>query len=220
MDVRRKLLLALVIGGLGCDREIPVTQVTTTVGYKVAGRISDGLGNPLQGVKVKLYFTFDPVDGNAAPSTTFDVTNSVQVIRVTVNDRDNKVIRTLYNGVHSTGSMRVDWNRKDASGNDVPSSVYTIQYIIDNQVRKSYSVTVDKTITALSDSLGVYSIPDKFLPVGFYPVPLYNADSSKYYGQYQIGSEVGLEFITPVRTKSAYVSLTKGYVSQVDVIMN
>ncbi len=220
MEVRVKFVAALILILFGCERQTPVDESPGTEGYRIQGRITDGLGNSLVGVKVKLYYDFYFIDGNPAPSTTYDVTNSVQVIRVTVNDRDNNVVRTLYNGTHSTGTMRVDWNRKDLQGNDMPSSVYTIQYWVDNQLKKSYPVTVNGTVTAVSDSLGAYVIPDKFLPVGFYPVPTYSSDSSKYYGQYQVAGNVGLDFVTPIRTKTAFVTLTKGFVSQVDIVFN
>jgi len=211
-------LIALFLAG--CEREIPVeSNDDSTEGYEIVGHVIDGLGNPVPGVGVKVYYDYQFVDNNEPPPMEFQVTNSVQIIKVNVYDSSDRVLRTLYNGAHALGIMQVEWNKKNLLGKDVPSGVYTVRYLINNEVRMSYPVTVDRTITTVTDSTGSYALTDTNLPVGFYPVPLYSVDNEEYFGQFRVTNFVALEFITEARTRSVIVSLSKGNVNRVDITL-
>ena len=213
------IVVFLSLALFGCERDFPIIIGNETEGYQIVGKLTDVLGNPVVQVPIKMYYDFQHVDDNLPASTDFDVTNGAQVIRVRVYDSENRLIRTLYNGVHNVGTMRIVWNKMIAQGVFAPSGVYTVQFIIENEVRKSYPVVVNETITAVTDTSGAFEFSDKHLPVGFYPVPLYSSDNSQYYGQFRITNVVALEFITEATTKAVLVSLSKGTISRVNVIL-
>jgi hypothetical protein len=178
-----------------------------------------GIGNPIPNSPIKLYYDFQYVDTDPPPTPEFEVTNGAQVIRVSVYDRDERLIRTLYNGVYPVGTMRIEWDKKISSSTFAPSGVYEVRFIVSGETRKSYPVTVDETITAVTDTAGAFTISDKHLPVGFYPVPQYSEDNSEYYGQFRITDVVYLEFITPMSSRAVLVNLTKGTISKVNIAL-
>jgi hypothetical protein len=200
-----------------CERDIPPTAgAETTVGYQIEGFVLDGLGNPVRGLPIALYYDYGLVDTGPPPSKTFQPGDPNDVVRVTVFDRSNRPLRTLFQGkALEEGFLEIDWDQKDVVGNPVPSGVYTVQYIVGGQTKKSYPVVVSGNVTARTDTSGRYVIPDEYLPVDFYPVPLYSADSSSFLGNYRITPYVILEFqLQPSRY--AYVMLTRDQITTFD----
>jgi hypothetical protein len=214
---RWHLVSALALLVLACEREIPpVIETESFSGYRIEGIVSDRLGNPVRGVPIALSYDYELVDDAPPPSKTYEVVDENKSIRVAVYDRENRLLRLLFQGHASPGPLLVGWDQSDNIGNPVPSGVYSVQYIVDSQLKMSYPVTVSGAVTARTDSLGHYVIPDKNLPVGFYPVPLYSSDGRSYLGSYRISSYMVLEFqLEPKR--AAGVVLMKDQVTRVDI---
>ena len=207
----------VVFGLLGCEREALVVPDEAVEGYEISGKLIDGLGSPLVGIPVRLYYDFQYIDDGEPESPNFQVTNGAQVIRVSVYDSEGLLVRTLYNGTYPVGTMRVEWDRKLSSTVFASNGVYTVQFRVDGELRKSYPVIVDEMVTAMTDSVGFFVISNKHLPVGFYPVPLYTEDNAVYLGQFRITEVVLLEFVLPTFSKLALVTLTKGSTTPVNV---
>ncbi|MCI0563338.1 MAG: hypothetical protein MN733_33090 [Nitrososphaera sp.] len=204
---------------MGCEREFPATPGEETEGYEIAGRVTDALGNPIADVSIKVYYDFEFVDYDPPVEPYYEVENSSETIRVSVYDGDDNLIRTLYNGTHPLGEMSIAWDKRLFSGSLAPSGVYAVRVIIAGEVRKEYFVTVDETITAVTDANGEFRLVNKNLPVGFYPVPLYYPNE-EYAGQHRITNFVALEFIYDNTSfRAVYVSLNRGSVSRVNIAL-
>ena len=79
----------------------------------------------------------------------------------------------------------------------------------------SYPVVIDGAVSAVTDVTGHYVIPNRSLPVGFSPAPVYASDDSTYLGNFAITSTIVLELDLDV-VRSAQVSLTKDQVTRFD----
>lgn len=210
----------IIVFCLGCERDTQLLSVDTTAGYKIQGTVTDRIGNPVVGVNVSVWYDYDLVDRNPAPTKDFTVTDSTKTLSVVVRNRADQTIRTIFSGTLVPGNRTYDWDMKDANGNDPPASTYTVHYLVDGVSQKSYSVTVSGTIVALTDVQGKYTIPDNNLPIGFYPVPIYSFDKSVYFGNHRIVSSVRLAFTTTARAKEVVVNLSKDVVKKVDVTLD
>jgi len=200
-----------------CEREIPpAAEPVTTTGYQIQGFVLDRLGNPVRGLPIALYYDYELVDTGPPPSKIFRASDPSAIVRVTVFDSGNRPLLTLFQGrPPEEGDLEIDWDKKDAFGNPVPSGAYTVEYIVGGQTKMSYPVVVSGNVVATTDTSGHYIIPDQYLPVDFYPVPLYSADSSRYLGNYQITPYMVLEFrLQPSRYAS--VLLTKDQITYLD----
>ena len=204
----------------GCERDTQLLSVDTTSGYKVQGSVTDRIGNPVVGVNVSVWYDYDLVDRNPAPSKDFAVTDSTKTVSVVVRDRADQVIRTIFSGTLPAGNHIYDWDMRAANGSDPPASTYAVHYLVDGVSQKSYSVTVSGTIVSLTDVQGQYTIPDDNLPIGFYPVPLYSFDKSIYYGNHRIVPSVRLAFTTSARSKEVVVTVARDVVKKVDVVLD
>lgn len=205
---------------LGCQRDTQLLSVDTTAGYKIQGIVTDRIGNPVAGVNVSVWYEYDLVDRNPAPSKDFSVTDSTKTVSVVVRNRADQVIRTIFSGTLPAGNHVYDWDMKNANGTDPPSSTYTVHYLVDGVSQKSYSVTVSGTVVVVTDVQGQYTIPDENLPVGFYPVPLYSFDKSVFYGNHRIAASLRMAFTTSARTKEVFVNVAKDVVKKVDVVLD
>jgi hypothetical protein len=212
----------IALTSLSCEREFALPETSVEVdGYEIHGRITDRFGNPVRDVPIRLYYQMVLVDQNPPPSTEFQVTSASQNIRVVVLDRKQRQRFVLYDGVHPVGEMNVVWNGKDANGADMPSGVYMVHYLVDGQSRKSYPVTVNGTVTARTDSTGFFRIADEHLPVGFYPVPVYSSDGTRYMGSHRIGEGVGLQLVLEnLPPRNVFVMLARGVPSRVELSLN
>ncbi len=205
----------------GCEREVPSFEDRTDQpeidGYMIMGKLSDQFGNSLRDVPVVLYYDYIFVDANPPPSKTYQVTDGSKPVLVRVASRSGVPFRILFNDTVSPGPLTVEWDEKDAAGNLVPSGVYHVQYVVENVVRMSYPVTVTGRVTAVTDSLGRFTIGNENLPIGFYPVPKSASDGSRYLGNHRIVPFVTLQFLLEERRRSVYVSLTKNQIKRLDL---
>lgn len=204
----------------GCEREIPLASIgePEISGYRIEGTLTDRLGTPYRDIPIQLFYDYEFVDSNDPPSKEFEVTEPAKIIRVGVYDRNDHLKRILFNGRAEPGPFVVLWDQKESNGVLAISGVYTVRYTVDEQTKKSYPVTVSGNVTARTDSLGKFLIPDVNLPIDFYPVPLYNSDSSIYYGNHRIIPYVVLQFaLAENNNRSVYFRLEKNRVTHKDV---
>jgi hypothetical protein len=214
------MIVVLLGAMLGCERELPyqVPSEKPVVGYQVEGYITDHLGVPLKGVRVALWYDYELVDTIRPPTPSFFVDDSTKTVSVQVLNRGRRVIAVLFQGRSPVGLLDTEWDRRDASGLPVPSGIYTVDFSLNGVSRASYKVVNDGAVTAVTDSLGHYVIPDENLPVGFYPVPRYSSADSHFFGNYRITPSVALELYLDVHRGSS-LSLTKDQVTRRDFII-
>jgi hypothetical protein len=213
-----RLAIALVLGGtLGCEREVPFepTPDQPINGYQLEGYVTDRLGTPVRGLRIALWYDYGYIDSNDPPPRQFTVSDSTMNLIVSVRDAGGNVRRILFEGHTSVGAHSYSWDQKDSFGDEIPSGVYTVDFSVNGVSKYSYTVIVDGAVSAVTDSLGHYVIPNDLLPVGFYPAPLYGSDDSTFVGNYQITSYVTLEFYLGGHP-SAGVSLTQDQVTRFD----
>ncbi len=216
------LWMATALTLMGCEREIPFTvdrndDDDEIQGYRIVGKLSDRIGNPLRDVAVSVFYDYVFVDDNAPPTKTYQVEQGSDTVVVQVVDRKGFPLRVLFRDQISPGPLTVEWDEKDAVGNVAPSSVYHVQYLVRNEVKHSYPVTISGTLVTYSDSLGQFTIPDDNLPIDFYPVPLSSSDGSRYLGNHRIIPYVTLRFTAEGINNGAYVSLIKNEIKRIEI---
>jgi hypothetical protein len=114
--------------------------------------------------------------------------------------------------------LNVEWDKKDAFGRLVPSGIYTVEFNLNGVHKASNTVIVDGAVTAVTDSLGHYIIPDQNLPIGFYPVPRYSSYDSEFMGNYSITSLVSLELYLDTHRGTSF-SVTKDQITRYDFVI-
>ena len=214
-------LLVILLGGVsGCQRELPYqpSPEQPIIGYQIEGYVTDHLGVPLRGVRVGLWYDYEFVDTLQPPSTTFFVNDPTRDVEVRVLDRYQKLLAILIAGRYPLGPLNVEWDKKDAFGRLVPSGVYTVEFTLNGVHRASYTVVVDGAVSAVTDSLGHYVIPNMNLPIGFYPVPRYSPYDSQFTGNYSITSWIALELYLDIHRETS-VSVTKDQITRYDFVI-
>ncbi len=209
-------LVPALCGVAACERDLPfvVPPPEPISGYQLEGYVTDRLGIPVKNLPIALWYEFDYVDG-IAPYRMFYVDNSNASSLVRVLDHNNRVKRVLFQGRAQLGVLDIAWDQEDSLGHLVPTGIYTIEFREDGVQKNSYTSIVNGNVTATTDSLGHYMISDDFLPVGYYPAPLYNNDDTNFLGNYQISSYVVLEFYLPTH-RATSVTLTPDQVTRLD----
>jgi hypothetical protein len=204
----------------GCERELPFEAPAEKPisGYQIEGYVTDHLGNPLKSVRVALWYDYEFVDTLRPPPSSFYVDDATKIARIRVLNRSQIVVAVVFEGLAPAGFMDLEWNKRDAFGNPVPSGVYTVEFSLGGVSRTSYSVVVDGAVTAVTDSLGHYVIQNERLPVGFYPVPRYSSLDSHFLGNYRITPLVVLELYLDIH-RGTSVTLTKDRVTRRDFVI-
>jgi hypothetical protein len=211
------VILVGMAGVLGCERDLPymATADQPINGYQIEGYVTDKLGIPIKGLKIALWYDLDYIDSNTPPSRQFLVDDTTAIARVIVVDPQNKLRRVLFQGRAKLGFLDFEFDLRDSAGVLLPTGIYTISFSLNGITKGSYSQVVNGAVTAVTDSLGHYVIPNDFLPIGFYPAPIYAGDGVTFIGNYQISPYVYLEFYLPVH-RSASVTLTQNQITRFD----
>ena len=193
-DLALVALTAIAVSG--CERELPfessVSQSIT--GYRVEGYVTDRLGVPVKSVRITLWYDFVSIGNTNPPSHSLFVDDPNKSVVLRVLDIQNRVVKVLYNGRAPVGELDYSWNNTDSVGKQAPSGVYKMEFLLGGFVRNSYTIIVNGVVSAVTDSLGHYVIPNENLPVDFSPAPLYSSDGKRFLGNYQITPYIVLDF--------------------------
>ena len=202
-------------GLLGCQRDLPyVAQQSETPisGYQLEGYITDALGTPVKGLRIALWYDYYFLDNVAPPPQQFTVDDTTKVALVVVTDLTNNVKRVLYQGRSKLGDLHISWDKTDSLGRPVPSGVYKIIFTEGGVTKSSSTIVVEGAVTAVTDSLGHYVVYSGSFPIGFSPAPLYSSSDGTFLGNYEIATDIRLEFyLDPHR--SAYLTMTPDQVT-------
>ncbi len=193
---RLTLTLLAAVAASGCERELPFeSKVNQSItGYQVEGYVTDRFGIPVKNVRVALWYDFSPLGNTIPPSRSLFVDDTGKTVLLRALDNQNRVLKVLFTGRAPVGELDYAWNNTDSLGRKVPSGVYKIEFRLGGVIRNTYTVLVNGAVSAVTDSLGRYLIPNENLPVGFSPVPLYSTDGRRFLGNYQITPFIILEF--------------------------
>jgi hypothetical protein len=184
-----------VLGVVACERELlPLDPSLVISGYEIRGTVSDRFGNPINGVEVSIDYTLEWVDGGPEPVRVYEVPLLGESITVSVVSRDGRTAFVEALGMQPGGPFSYVWDGRDVLGQLVTPGVYEVRYQSAAGIRRTYPVLISGTRATTTDSLGRFSIPDRELPVGFYPVPEYSPSGTTYYGNLRVTSEVVLGF--------------------------
>jgi hypothetical protein len=211
------VILAGVAGVIGCERDLPymVSADQPISGYQVDGYVTDKLGIPIKGLKIALWYDLDYIDSDSVPSRKFLVDDTAKIVRVVVFDQQNRLRRVLFQGRTELGLLDFGFDLRDSAGVLLPTGIYTISFSMGGVTKGSYTQVINGAVTAVTDSLGHYTIPKEALPVGFYPAPIYAANGITFTGNFQVSSFIILEFYLPVH-RSTSVTLTKDQITRFD----
>lgn len=194
------LILGLTVALLSGCRDINLLDAReTTEGYRIVGTVLDGLDNPIAGLGVRLSYGAEYVSGSPVPQREYILQSPGEFVLVDVYSLKGNHIRSLYAGTPAGTSLFVQWNKRNNAGALVPSGIYFVRYTVNGSPRHSYTVVVDGHVSATTDSNGVFIIPDDFLPVGYYPAPLYSGTDA-FLGNHRIQNLAYLEFTVGANT--------------------
>ncbi|MBI5022474.1 MAG: hypothetical protein HZB59_13650 [Ignavibacteriales bacterium] len=161
-------------------------------GYEVRGRVSTANGIPIDSVQVSLYYYYDYVGNKQLDTVEIIITDTMQVLDVTVFTNKFKEVRKIFSGrwgilgpVH-----HIYWNGRDDNNLPAPSGLYYMVFTLDSTVVKQNKMIIDGNVTTVTDYYGRFALPDETLPVGVL-FDAYNDDGS-FHGVLKIEPKIAL----------------------------
>ncbi|MBM4167879.1 MAG: hypothetical protein FJ215_01775 [Ignavibacteria bacterium] len=224
MNIFRFLIYSAVAAAgflLGCERDLPIDPSSREVeGYLIEGRVTNRFGIPLTNIDIRLDFDLILVDQNDPAPRYYIVRNPGEFVTVVVQEDRGGTVRTLASNNYPGGRIEYAWDEKLPGGELAPSGLYHVRYLVNGQPRYSYPVLVTNTVTARTNAEGLFVIPDRRLPIGYEPVPVYGSNNSFFYGNHRVGTRVFLGFLLGGRTRVLSVHPSKNRATRFDVIIN
>ena len=202
----------------GCERDIPVAATSTipVSGYRIEGTITDGLRRPLVGVPIRLFYDPTFVGTDSIPTMSYLLQAVNEFVRVLVYTSSGQFVRSLFAQTVTDTAIVIIWDQRSDAGVPVASGLYSVQYRVGSEIRKSYDVIVDGNITATTDSAGFYSVNETNLPVGAV-VQYYNGLT--FLGWYRLEPSVFLQIDAPTLNRIYHVALEKNIVTEFSLIV-
>lgn len=203
----RVLLLFFLIISFSCREIEPYDNPENVQGYRLEGVLTTVNGIRIGGALVELYYYYNYYSDKPIDTMQAIVTDPSQIVDVSVYTIDNQYLRTIYNGpAGMTGPLpHYDWDGKDDLGNSVPSGKYLIRISIDSGIIKFSTAIIDGHVTAVTDQMGRFVIPNENLPVGeLFDVYSLNGN---FFASYQVRDYIALVFIVGDR-RSQFQSIT------------
>lgn len=191
----RSFLLLLCFAALSCREIEPYYDPEYVRGYQVNGILTTANGIPVDSAGVQLYYYYRYYGDQPVDTTEAIVTDSSQMIDVSVYTKEYVFLKTLYSGrAGFTGRIPyIDWDGNDSQGVSMPSGKYLIRYVIDSVFIKYSTTVLHGQVSVLTDGWGNFSIPNECLPVGeIFDIYYLNG---QYYVTYQVEPRIALVFI-------------------------
>jgi hypothetical protein len=220
MKYSGKYLMVILVLSAGCDRQIPILENSSIVGYEVQGTVTDQIGNPVPNVDVFLDYTANLVGADTAPTRRYFVPDPSVPVQTVVVNWSKQVIRVLTPLQSYFGWYQEFWDGKDSTGSVPPSGIYYIEYVVGGAVKFSYNQLVSGGQVATTDTKGQYTIPIQYLPVDSASVPDFSAYDSSYVGNLLISNDVILTFQYPTHIQQVERTLNKGQVTIINIVFH
>jgi hypothetical protein len=190
----QRVLLLLCVASFSCREIEPFYGSQNIQGYQVDGILTTSNGIPIEGARVELYYYYRYNSEQSVDSVQAVVTDSSQMIDVSVYTTDYEYLKTLYSGrAGMTGLIPYYvWDGKDWHGDTLPSGKYLIRYVIDNTIIKYSTTILEGHVSAVTDYRGMFSISNEHLPIG----ELFDVYflSGQFYASYQVEERIELVF--------------------------
>lgn len=220
MKHRGKYLVMFVVLMTGCERPIPVSDVTPpVVGYEVQGTVTDQIGNPVPNVKISVDYYWSSVYADSAATRSYFVSDPTASVQAVVANWNGDIIRVLTQPQTHYGTYEVLWDGKDSTGFLPPSGIYYVEYLVNGVLRFSYNQIVTGGQVAVTNAQGQYTIPIQYLPVDSSSVPLFSSYDSTYVGNIIISNQVIFTFSYPTNVHQIQRTLTKGQITIINLVL-
>lgn len=153
---------------LSSCREIqPLDSRSAIQGYQLEGTVTSSNGIPVDGVDVRLYYSYQYISATRVDTQIVRVTDPTRPVGVSVYSSNFNFVRELFLGYMPVGVVpRWPWDGNDQNGNPVPSGKYLVRYSVDTAIVKFSPVIVEGHITVKSDAAGEFILNSRFLPIG------------------------------------------------------
>jgi hypothetical protein len=191
----RAIILLLCLATFSCREIEPYYNTDEVQGYQVNGILTTANGLPIDSASVVLYYYFKYYNDQPADTIPVVVTNPTQLVDISVYSEEYEYVRTLFSGPAGiTGAFpHYAWDGNDWRGVPVPSGKYLIRYAIDNNLIKYSVYILQGQVTTLTNSRGMFTIPNRNLPVGEI-FDIYSING-QYYVTYQVEERIALVFV-------------------------
>lgn len=203
---------------ISCREIIPFDDSDSITGYQINGYVSNASGTPLGDVSVFLSYEYVKISNTPLDTIVVAVVKDSSLVSIDVLSENKKLIKNLFTGWRSTGLLpRYTWSGEVSNNLFVSPGYYYIRYSIDSEIKKEVPITVERTKTASTDSVGKFIIPNINLPVNKI-VDRYDT-SNRYLGTYVVTEWVFLELYHGSAYRRGRVELKKDVITRVSITM-
>jgi hypothetical protein len=192
--VRPVLLILSCLAALSCREVQPLGLPDQEIaGYSLKGTVLTLSGIPVDGVEVRLWYTYTLSSEGPVDTSRPVVTDPTKVVSVAVYTPDGTFVRQLYLNYRPPGPVpRIQWDFVDQDGNFVPSGEYQVRYAFDTAVVKVERRIAQGLPSAVSDGEGEFRLGPERLPVGR-TYDIYTIGNT-YAGTYTVMASIDMEF--------------------------
>lgn len=191
-----RFILLVIVGAFAwsCREVTPFEpSYTPASGYVLSGTVTTANGIPLDSVDVILWYTFGIANTPPVDTASVIVTDSTRIVDIGVYNSREEFVRQIFLGYRSTGPIRrVSWDGTDQNSNPVPTGKYIVRYSFDTTIMKNEIRIVHGRSTAMTNSLGRFTLGNDVLPVS-QVFDLYDSQGN-YSGPRRILPDIELRF--------------------------
>lgn len=203
---------------ISCREIIPFDDSDSITGYQINGLVTNASGTPLADVSVFLSYEYVRISSTPIDTIVVVVVKDSSLVSIDALSEKKTVIRNLFTGWRRTGPIpRYTWSGEISNNVFVPPGYYFIRYSIDSEIKKEVPITVERTKTASTDSVGKFIIPNQNLPVNKI-IERYDT-SDRYLGTYTVTEAVFLELYHGSTYRRGRVDLKKDVITRVSITM-
>ncbi|MDI6802844.1 MAG: hypothetical protein QME58_03230 [Bacteroidota bacterium] len=203
---------------ISCREIIPFDDSDSITGYQINGLVTNSSGTPLADVSVFLSYEYIKISNTSIDTIVVVVVKDSSLVSIDALSEKKTVIRNLFYGWRRTGPIsRYTWSGEISNNVSVPAGYYFIRYSIDTEIKKEVPITVERTKTASTDSVGKFIITNINLPVNKI-IDRYDT-SDRYLGTYAVTEWVFLELYHGSIYRRGRVELKKDVITRLSITM-